>query len=264
VSAEVVGPGWSVGVPAGFSTRVGGVSAGVFASLNFGNPGDLPAERRDAPANIAENFARLTRALGNGAEGRTVREVHQVHGCEVVTIRAGQAWPERDPKADAMVTNDPSLLLAVRVADCAPVLLASRDGRVVGAAHAGWRGAVSRVCTRTVEAMGRLGVNAGEVVAAVGPCIGPAALEVGPEVVAAFRGAFGERAAVREGGAHAREPGKGYVDLAESIRRELLEAGVAEVHVSGLCTVERADLFFSHRREKGVTGRMVGVIGVGG
>lgn len=247
-------PPWPVPVPAAFSTRAGGTSAGLFESLNFGNPGDLVGDRRDPLSNIRENLRRLAAALG--AEGRTIREVHQVHGTAVVTVRPGESWPAHDPKADALVTDDPALLLAVRVADCAPVLITSRDGRVVAAVHAGWRGAVGHIATRAVEAIRALGAT--DLLAAVGPCIGPDAFEVGPEVVAAFREAFGPAAAVRP---HPTVAEKGLLDLPESLRRELLAAGVAEVHLTGLCTVSRPDLFFSHRRDAGLTGRMVGVIG---
>jgi polyphenol oxidase len=254
VNPSVITPGLHLTAPAAFTTRLGGVSTGVFSALNFGNPGDLPADQRDPPANIRENLRRVATALG--CEGRTIREVHQVHGPDVFIIRPGDPKPASDPKADALVTDDPALLLVIRVADCAPILLASGDGRIVAAVHAGWRGAVAKVTTRALEAMRQLGAT--NIHAAIGPCIGPDALEVGPEVIDAFRAAFGDRAAIRP---HPAVAGKGFVDLAESLRRELLGASVDTIWSAGLCTVARPDLFFSHRRDAGRTGRMIGLIG---
>jgi YfiH family protein len=246
-------------VPHAFSTRVGGVSGGMFASLNFGNPGDLPAELRDPPANIAENFARLTRAMGPAAQGRTIRQVHQVHGDAVVVIRPGQPWPERDPQADAMVSDDPGVLLAVRVADCAPILLASADGRVVGAVHAGWRGTIAGVLTRAIDAMRSLGAK--DLAAAIGPCIGPGAFEVGPEVAEQFARHFGPGLADRP---HPASAGKALVDLPAALAAQLRQAGVARIDADAPCTFADAGRFFSHRRDAGRTGRLVGVIGCAG
>jgi hypothetical protein len=255
------------GVPHAFTTRVGGASRGVFASLNFGNPMHLSGADRDPASNIAENFRRVLAVIGAG--GREVVQVYQVHGGAARAFRAGN--PSRDAgagpagetidfKADALVTDDPARVVAVRVADCVPVLLASADGRIVAAVHAGWRGVAAGVALAAVRAM--RGLGAVEIVGAIGPCISAAAFEVGPEVVAALRAALGEAASVR---AHpdpvARAAGKAMVDLPESLRRQLADFGVGEVDVIARCTVGEPDAFFSHRRDKGVTGRMVGVIG---
>lgn len=244
----------ATGAPHGFSTRVGGVSCGMFDSLNLGNPGELAAERRDPPANIGENYRRILGAIG--AAGRELVEVHQVHGADVhVARRGGRAHAgERDTRADAIVTDDPGRVVAIRVADCAPVLLASADGRVVATIHAGWRGVVGGVAVRAVEAMRALG--AGEIVGAVGPCISGEAFEVGPEVVAEFERVFGSGAPVRGGSGD-----RSFVDLKECLRRQLAGCGVSRVEVSDRCTVRDAGEFYSHRREKGMTGRMAGVIG---
>lgn len=247
-------------VPHAFTTRAGGVSAGVFESLNLGNPSDIEAARRDSRENILENWWRVLAAMG--CEGRELVEVHQVHGAGVHVVRRGLAARvmtadgSRDVKADAIVTDDPGRVVAVRVADCAPVLIASADGRVVAAVHAGWRGVVAGVVPAAIAAMKELGAQ--ELSAAVGPCIGAEHFEVGPEVTAEFVRVFGAGAPVRPG----RED-RSYVDLKEAIRVQLSAAGVARIDVSEKCTSRDAE-FFSHRREKGITGRMAGVIGAAG
>lgn len=248
-----------LGVPHGFSTRVGGVSPAPFDSLNFGNPSDLAPERRDPVVNLRENWARLLAAIGAG--GRGVVQVHQVHGAAVRVARAGEAAATGpDPRADAIVTDDPGLMAGVRVADCAPVLMSAGDGRIVAAVHAGWRGVVDGVARAAVLAMRGLGAE--RIAAAVGPCISAVHFEVGPEVVAEFEHVFGARAPVLEHcDAGAARAGKAFIDLKEALRIQLREAGVAEVEVLPHCTVAEAGLFFSHRRDRGVTGRMVGVIG---
>lgn len=251
----------AVGVPHGFSTRLGGVSSGAYGSLNFGSPGNLDAHDRDPAPNIAANWAALVAQI-DGASGREIIEVHQVHGAAACVVRRGEpSARERtghDQQADAIVTDDPARLAAIRVADCAPVLIASGDGAIVAAVHAGWRGALGGVIGAAVAEMVRLGARAGQMAAAVGPCIGAEAFEVGEDVAARFQAEFGAQTA------HVRRTARGIrVDLKGSIRERLLRAGLepGRVDVLGHCTVSDSELFFSHRRDKGVTGRMVGVIG---
>jgi hypothetical protein len=260
----------SIGVPHGFSTRHGGRSVGMFATLNFGNPGDLAAERRDPAGNINENWGRLCQAIGRavpaaapGLERREIVEVHQVHGAGVCVVRRGEpsarAATGHDVRADAIVTDDPGRLAAVRVADCTPVLVSSGDGRIVAAVHAGWRGVVGGVVGTAIDAMRAMGAEPGKMAAAVGPCIGAGAFEVGPEVADEFRRVFGATTVhVRPRG-----DGKAMVDLKGAIREQLLRAGVSAGRIDVLphCTVRDAADFFSHRRERGMTGRMVGIIG---
>lgn len=261
-------------VPHGFSTRKGGVSVATptadFESLNFGNPGDL-AEGRDPPGNIARNFELMAEAVR--ASGREIVQVHQVHGPHVHVVRAGDPThaTQSDTKADAIVTDDPTRLLAVRVADCCPVLLCGGDGRVVAAVHAGWRGVVCEsaaadapgparrgVLAPAVRAMRELGARS--IHAAIGPCISFDRFEVGSEVLREFRAVFGEgcdqRGLIRDAGG-----GKGFVHLQACLEEQLRALGVAGVDTIARCTVGEPDLFFSHRRENGRTGRMVGVIG---
>ncbi len=258
----------ALAVPHAFTTNHGGVSQGPFASLNFGNPGDLPPERRDPPANIAENFRRVLAWLNT--PNRRVVEVHQVHGTAVHIARRGapdHATP-RDTQADALVTDDPDRLIAVRVADCAPVLLASGDGRVVAAAHAGWRGAVGGVVPATIDAMRReLGVDPSTVHAAIGPCIDMDHFQVGPEVAEAFAPisrlpAPGLDPATNVVAPDASAPGKFRVSLRHALVRQLLAAGVPPTAIDApdWCTA-RESRFFSHRRDAGLTGRMIGIIG---
>ena len=269
----------AVRVPHGFSTRVGGVSvatpAANFASLNFGNPGDL-TEHRDPPASIARNFEILVDAIR--APGREIVQVHQVHGAGVHVVRRGMpAHPTaQDTKADAIVTDDPMRLLVVRVADCCPILLASGDGRIVAAVHAGWRGVVCEhgsatqavspasrgVLAPTVDAMRALGARG--IRAVIGPCISFDHFEVGPEVLDEFRAVFGADAQ-RRGLIRTATPsdvqGKGFVNLQACVREQLGVLGVEPIDTIARCTFAEPELFFSHRRDKGRTGRMVGIIG---
>lgn len=267
-----------------------------FDSLNFGNPGDLPEPRRDPRANIHANFARVLRAIGTPR--RTVLQVHQVHGREVAAMPGpGQPatvtseWtPGRfaapadgsepvafldGPRADAIVTADPSTLAVVRVADCCPILLAAPDGSVVAAVHAGWRGVIDGVVLGAIGRIIQLAprCSPGDVLAALGPCIGPEQFEVGPEVVAAFDSAFpprtddqlaaGVAVVARRVPATASNGAKGFVNLHAALRRQLLAAGLRADRIDALphCTAVDAGRFFSHRRDRGVTGRMIGVIG---
>lgn len=250
-------------VPHGFSTREGGVSSGVFASLNFGNPGDLAVEARDPRANIEENIRRALAACG--AEGRELVEVHQVHGAAAHVVRHGQRAHHgpNDTKADAIVTDDPERMIGVRIADCAPVLIASRDGRVAAAVHAGWRGVVAGVVVRAVETMRELSRDSCEagIFAAIGPRIGVDAFEVGPEVAAEFERVFGR------GTRHVRAGtgDRSLVDIGGALSEQLHLAGVGRVEALPRCTYAEPELFYSHRRathERAATGRMIAMIGV--
>lgn len=250
-------------MPHAFTTRRGGFSTGPFASLNFGNPSDLTPDRRDPPTNIHANLGLVLGAIE--APGREIVQMHQVHGGDVKAVRPRH--PSHDgptqTRADGIVTNDPARALAVRVADCAPVLLTSTDGYVVGAVHAGWRGVIAGVVPAAVAAMREMGAD--EIVAAIGPCIGTSCFQVGPEVAAEFRSAFGPT--TRHVLPDPDTSDRSLVDLKGALREQLLKAGVAGVDVLPHCTVTSEDeesgapLFFSHRRDNGLTGRMIGIIG---
>jgi polyphenol oxidase len=245
-----------VGVPHGFSTRRGGDSPPPFDSLNLGNPTGCAVQ--DDSARIQANYAKLHDAIG--CAGRERCWVHQVHGDAVEHVRRGEPF-ECGRKADAIVGDDAGRVLAVRVADCVPVLVATDDGRTVAAIHAGWRGVVAGIVPTAVAALlkRRPDLRAARFVAAIGPCIGYDAFEVGPEVLAEFARVFGADAPARRVGTGDR---KGYVDLREGARRQLLSSGLLaeRIDVSDRCTVRDADEFFSHRRDNGMTGRLAALI----
>ena len=241
----------AAGVPHAFSTRLGGVSPAPFDSLNLGNPNGCPVQ--DDYERIWENYRLLQAAAG--CAGRELCRVHQVHNSAVVRAERGEPF-DQSAKADALVTTDAGRTLSVRAADCVPILLASGDGRTVAAVHAGWRGVVAGAVPAALAAMGVAG-DAERAVAAIGPCIGGDAFEVGPEVVEEFFRVFADDAPIVR-----RVGTKGYIDLKAAVRLQLLRAGLPADHVdvSDRCTYRDAGEFFSHRRENGVTGRMAAII----
>ena len=228
------------GARAAFSTRLGGASAGPFESLNLGLYTD------DEEVAVRTNRARLTAALGRDPEG--VLFGFQVHGGEL--IRREEA-PDPNPftrdarpeDADGQVTSNPALTPLVQVADCLPVAIAGERG--VAMLHCGWRGLAAGIVERGVA-------EVGATAAAVGPGIGPCCYEVGPEVLDAF-------AELGDGIADGR-----MLDLPEVARRTLATAGVDTVVASGLCTSCNPELFFSHRRDAGRTGRQAGLVWLDG
>lgn len=231
-----------------FFQRIGGTSPAPWRSLN------TSFDVRDAPARVEENLARVRFQLGvvKGA----LFTAKQVHGARVVEARRGDD-PERvaAEHADALFTLDPDVGVGVRTADCAPILLASDDGRAVAAVHAGWRGAVGGIVEATIAALDARGVPPATLRAAVGPCIGLDAFEVGPEVVDAAA------KVVDVEGLHRRGVGdRMHLDLAGVCARVLQKAGVARVERVGDCTATRTDLYFSHRAEHGDTGRQISAI----
>ncbi len=220
-----------------FCTRRGGVSDGAYSTLNCGLSGE------DRPERVRENRARAARAAG--ADPARLVSLYQIHGAEVVTVHEPWADNER-PRADAMVTRMPGMALGVVTADCAPVLFADRAAGIVGAAHAGWRGAVAGVLEATVRAMEALGAERGRIVAAIGPCIGARSYEVGPDLRDAVLAAGDDEALFAAGA----RPDRWLFDL----------AGYCALRLAQACRVERpwadgsADTladearFFSHRR----------------
>lgn len=224
------------GIRHGFFTRRGGVSTGLYASLNCGYGSG------DSPEAVAENRARAAARLG--LEGDRLSGVYQVHSAVCVTldapIRRGEA-----PRADAMATRVPGLALGILSADCAPVLFADPGAGVIGAAHAGWKGAFGGVLEATLEAMAALGADPGRTVAAVGPCIARKSYEVGPE----FRARLVEADAANETFFDpSARPGHAMFDLPGYVRHRLVRAGVATVAVAAHDTAAEPELFFSYRR----------------
>jgi YfiH family protein len=242
------------GVRHAFFTRQGGVSEGVYASLNGG------LGSSDDPARVAENRRRMTAQLSLPAEALV--SVHQVHSPDAVAVE--HPWPRHArPRADGMVTTRPGLALGITTADCGPVLFADAQAGVVGACHAGWRGALTGILEATLEAMERLGARRDGIVAVLGPTIGPNAYEVGAEFVREFRAADAGyerffRPAARE--EHA------MFDLPAFIGARVTAAGVGEFADLGLCTYSDEERFFSYRRatHRGETdyGRLIAAIAI--
>jgi YfiH family protein len=221
----------------GFFGRTGGVSEGLYASLNCG-PGS-----RDARANVIENRRRVLEKLAGGADAKLVT-LYQIHSPHAVAVTAPWEIGEQ-PQADAMATNVPGIALGILTADCAPVLLADNEAGVIGAAHAGWKGAAGGVIAAVVKAMEELGASRARIRAAIGPAISQTNYEVGPE----FRTHF-----VEMDSAHARffeagsRPDHWQFDLEGFVADRLAEAQIRDVERLATCTYADADAFFSFRR----------------
>jgi hypothetical protein len=244
----------AVGVRHAFSTRIGGLSPAPFDSLNLGNPNGCSLQ--DEYSRIWANYALLQKAIDVSTDPPL--RVHQVHGNSVARAECDRAF-DVDARADAIVTQDSSRPISVRTADCVPILLATSDGKTVAAVHAGWRGIVAGVLPAAVAHMLTVakGTSTDSLFAAIGPCIGPQAFEVGSEVLGEFTRTFGPAAPI-----HPLPDGKGLVDLKQAARLQLLECGLIDdcIDSTDRCTVTHRDEFFSHRRDAGITGRMAAVI----
>jgi YfiH family protein len=222
------------GLPHGFLGRRGGVSAGDLAGLNAGYGSN------DDRAAIDENRRRAVAALLDGAALVTV---HQIHSAEAIPVVHGWEQAQR-PHADAMVTDRPNLLLGILTADCAPVLFADEEAGVIGAAHAGWRGALAGITDSTIAVMERLGARRENIHSAVGPCIGQQSYEV-DEV---FRTRFLEADPANERFFSRRPGGKPHFALEAYVSHRLLAAGLGEVEGLDLDTYADAERFYSYRR----------------
>ena len=221
-----------------FFTRAGGVSQGLYGSNNCG-PGS-----GDAPAAVRENRARCMRRLELPADRLTT--CFQIHSAEAVVVE--KPWGVDDaPRADGMATAVPGVALGVLTADCAPVLFADTRARVVGAAHAGWRGAHAGVLEATLKAMGKLGARPRDIVAAVGPCIAQRSYEVGPSFPDSF---IAEDPVNKDYFAHAPRPGHWLFDLPGYITKRLGDAGVGLIQRCPNDTFAEEDRFFSYRRSR--------------
>jgi YfiH family protein len=235
----------------GFFGRAGGVSKGIFASLNCG-PGS-----GDERADVIANRDRVIEALSPSAQLLTL---YQIHSGEAVTVTAPWNLGE-GPKADAMATNVPGLALGILTADCAPVLFADTEARVIGAAHAGWKGALSGVTDSAIDAMEKLGARRDRIVAAIGPCISQENYEVGAE----FRGRFISAASDNGRWFNASDKPEHFrFDLEGYVAARLDVARIAQVERVSSCTYANEAEFFSFRRatHRGETdyGRQVSAI----
>lgn len=228
----VTAPG--LGVRHGFAGRRGGVSTGIFASLNVG------LGSSDDPAAVRENRDRAVAAVAPGA---TLVTLHQVHSNIVVPVTHAMADADR-PHADALVTATPGLALGILTADCAPILFADADAGVIGAAHSGWKGALHDIAGATVAAMAALGARRERIVAAIGPCIARASYEVD----AGFRERFLVDSAAHDGFFTRGRADRFQFDLEGFVAMRLAAAGVQQVTALGIDTCADPVRWFSYRR----------------
>jgi hypothetical protein len=231
------------GVVAGFTTRAGGVSLPPFDSLN------LAVSTGDRREDVLENRARLLAAVGFPSGSLAI--AGQVHGNHVEVVETAELIRE----TDALVTTRRGLLLGMVAADCAIVLVADAAGSCVGAAHAGWRGAVAGIVDNLLTSMRGFGCVAADLHAYVSPCISQAHFEVGSEVAELFD----KRFVVVNG-----KSGKAHVDLGGALEAQLVASGLdaRNVQLDGRCTFDDAETFYSYRAQKGKTGRMMGFVGL--
>jgi len=240
------------GVTHGFLGRAGGVSDGIYSGLNIGLGSD---DDRDA---IMENRRRATEGVLPGSELVTV---HQIHSADVVTVTGPLPLDQR-PQADAMVTDRPNLLLGILTADCVPVLFHDAKAGVIGAAHAGWKGALAGVTDNVLTAMEKLGADRGDIACAIGPCIA----QLSYEVDAAFRTRFLDSDPANELFFAAGKPGHFQFDIESYVAARLQDAGAVGVDKLGLDTYVHEDRYYSYRRschrgEPGY-GRQISLIGM--
>lgn len=239
-----------------FTTRFGGVSTGIWESLNLGE------NRGDDAAHVRENYRRICAALNVPVESLVFSR--QVHGAEVRIVTDADRHALFSPvpyEADALVTNQTGLTLTIFTADCVPVLLCDAQAQVIAAVHCGWRSSVADILGSTIAAMQSLGARAENLRAAIGPAIGACCFEVGPEVPEAVRGYIGADAEdyIRP------KPGvegKFLVDLKGANRCRLLQLGLKHEHIdtSDECTMCKSEKYWSHRATKGQRGSQASLI----
>ena len=238
----------------GFSTRYGGVSEGMFSTMNLG------FGRGDSDDNVRENFRRLFAAIGI-PEGSAVftKQTHTVNVRVATGADRGIGLEREIPydDVDGLVTDVPGVALSVFCSDCVPIFFYDPVRRAIGTCHAGWRGTVGRIAAKTVELMKQTyGCDPANIVAVIGPSIGPECFEVGEEVADAFSEEFGESVILRKPGV------KPHVDLWEANAAALADAGLVREHISiaGLCTMCEPEMLFSHRASEGKRGSNAGFL----
>ncbi len=235
----------------GFSTRIGGIST-PSDCLNLG------CAAWDAPVCVEENRRRFLSAIG--AEGSRLATLSQVHSDRVYIVASNCGQWNRSTKGDALATSLAGTAVAVQVADCFPILIADTQTHAVAAIHAGWRGALSRILSKTVSALqAAFGCDPASLLVAIGPGIRSCCYEVGQEVVDLYRQAY---PGVGLASAHASQPGKYLMDLLTALNVQVCESGIdpARVFDLGLCTCCGAHEFFSYRRDGSRSDRMMGTI----
>jgi len=252
VSVEIIRARALEGVPHGFLGRRGGLSTGIHAGLNVGLGSEDDADAVQANRRLAAEAV---------LPGGTLVTLYQIHSADAVTVLGPI---DGRPEGDALVTDRPGLALGILTADCAPVLLADRTAGVVGAAHAGWKGAIGGVTDAAIAAMEALGARRDRIAAAIGPCIARASYEVDES----FIRRFGEHDPANERFFAPGRPGHYQFDLEAYVAHRLAAAGLTRIELLGLDTYPDADRFFSfrratHRGEPGY-GRQVSIIGLAG
>ncbi|MFQ5466220.1 MAG: peptidoglycan editing factor PgeF [Thermodesulfobacteriota bacterium] len=243
------------GVTHAFLTRAGGSSPAPFDTMNLG------ADCGDDPVNVAANAKRLSEVFGFRPERLTTAK--QVHGFMMVTVRDRGGAVYSGIESDALATPTPGVPVGVLTADCVPLLIHAPAAGAVAAVHAGWKGAAAGIARRSVNVMaGKFSTSPGEMVAAIGPRIGPCCYTVGAEVPDAFREDFGEGLEYFS----EKDDGTFTLDLGEATRAQLIEAGMTEANIEVIdaCTACDPDLFFSYRRDGERTGRQLSFIMVEG
>lgn len=237
----------------GIFTRLGGVSAPPWSTLNLGG------SVGDDPAALQENYRRVYETLG--LDQSCACTVWQVHSADTIVVQQPDPNGKWLARADGMVTDRPGLPLTMRFADCTPILFYDPVHHAIGIAHAGWRGTVQGAAVSALHAMQvAFGTRPADVQAGIGPSIGPERYQVGEEVVAAVRAAFG----TTEGLVRRAADGSAYLDLWAANRTALERTGVTHIEVAGICTATHTDEFYSHRAEAGKTGRFGAVIALAG
>lgn len=239
------------------STRLGGVSTGIHATMNLG------FQNGDLQTNVYENYRRICTAIGVTPE--TVVHARQTHKDRVRVVTAkdrGKGYNrKRDyDDIDALITNEPEVTLTILTADCVPVFLIDPVMRAIGLAHSGWRGTVARIAAKTVQCMhDTYGSNPKDIIAVTGPCICCECYEVGDEVAEAFRDEFGPKVFER---ISKLKNGKAHINLSETIAQSLLQIGVEEVTQSNFCTACNSDILFSHRVTQGKRGTLASFLSI--
>ena len=230
--------------PHGFTTRHGGVSEGPYASFN------LSLSVGDAPEAVRENAARLMKAVGL----KGLATATQVHGAQVITVEAGADPLIPIAEADALLASAPGAGVAVRTADCVPILIEDPRRGAVAAVHSGWRGTDLKIAARAIEALAAQGSKPEELCCAIGPSIRGCCYQVSAELAARFEQGFGHDVALTRGEAR-------YLDLVAAVRLTLIAAGVGEGQIDEVAPCTSCDpRFFSHRRDRGTTGRQLSFI----
>ncbi len=243
------------------TTRLGGVSKGPYAELNLG------LHTGDDPGAVLENRARLAKVIGFSRDSMVLGQ--QVHGDKVAVVKeedrgkGAECLETALPMTDGLITGASGILLGGFFADCVPILLADPVMGNIGLVHAGWKGTAQRIAMKAVDAInGHLGTAPDSLMAVIGPSIGPCCYHVRPDVLNRIEDSLPEDASMDSVFYGKREEG-GYLDLWKVNKRQLMAAGLTEerIHITGICTSCLVKLFFSHRAEGGVTGRLGAFIG---